>query len=243
MAYELYYWPGIQGRGEFVRLALEQAGADYIDVARSERPGLGMTALMQGLSARHTPRPPFAPPYLRDGDLVVGQTAAILLYLGPKLELAPLDEADRLWAHQIQLTLADLVVEAHNTHHPVGVGLYYEDQKPEAARAAEPFRAERIPKFFRWLESLLEAGAEGVPWMVAGRLSYVDLSAFQVVAGLRYAFPHATQAALNKAPRLAALADHVAALPRIRDYLNSERRIAFNTEGIFRQYPELDSPA
>jgi len=236
MAYELYYWPGIEGRGEFVRLALECAGADYRDVARES--GAGMGALMQGLEEGE--RPSFAPPYLRDGDVVVGQTAAILLYLGPKLDLAPRGEAGRLWLHQIQLTIADLVAEAHDTHHPIGVGLYYQDQKPEAARRAAEFRAERIPKFLGWLERILERNPADSGWLVGEAVTYGDLSAFQAVEGLRYAFPKAAGRALEETPRLAALAERVGRLPGIRAYLDSERRLPFNEQGIFRRYPELD---
>jgi glutathione S-transferase len=237
MAYELYYWPTIQGRGEFVRLALEQGGADYVDVARGED---GVKALMRGLKAGD--HPSFAPPYLKDGAAVIGQTAAILFYLGPRLGLTPEDEVGRLWTHQVQLTLCDLVQEAHDTHHPVGGELYYEDQKPEALRRAGEFREARIPKYFGWLERLLEHGS-GDGWLAGPALSYADLSAFQVVEGLRYAFPRATAAAIAKAPRLAALVERVRALPRIKVYLASDRRIAFNRDGIFRAYPELDAPA
>lgn len=236
MPYDLYYWPTIQGRGEFVRLALEQAGASYRDVARTEE---GETLLMREM--KRADRPPFAPPYLKDGDVIVGQTAAILLHLGPKLNLAPADEAGRLWTHQIQLTLADLVAEAHDSHHPVGVGLYYEDQKPEAARRAKEFRDARIPKFFDWLEGVLAKSAG--KWLVGETLTYADLSAFQVVEGLAYAFPKTTSAALEARPKLKSLAERVRALPNIAAYLASDRRIAFNEEGVFRRYPELDAPA
>jgi len=238
MTYELYYWPGIQGRGEFIRLALEQAGADYVDVARVR----SVSALTQGLKDANAQRPPFAPPFLKDGETVVAQTAAILLYLGRRLDLAPRDEAGELWTHQIQLTLSDIVNEAHDTHHPVGVGLYYEDQKVEALRRAQEFRRERMPKYFRWLERVLgDSPAEG--WLVGDAVTYADLSAFQVVEGLRYAFPNAAAAALDAAPKLAGLAARVRALPNIAAYLASERRIAFNRDGIFRYYPELDEPA
>lgn len=236
MAYELFYWPSIQGRGEFVRLALEEAGAPYVDVARGPGGMAAMARLMDGDLAR----PPFAPPFLRDGDLVVGQTAAILLYLGPRLGLAPDDEAGRLWLHQIQLTIADLVAEAHDTHHPVGADLYYEDQKPEAARRAEGFRAERIPTFLDWLEQILARNPAGPGHLVGGALSYADLSLFQVVEGLRYAFPLAAERALSRAPHVAALHESVARRPRIKAYLASERRLPFSEEGIFRRYPELD---
>lgn len=241
MAYELYYWPTIQGRGEFVRLALEQAGADYADIGRDgER---GMRALLEGLEDEALAHPPFAPPYLKDGDLVVAQTAAILLYLGPRLGLAPDDAAGRLWTHQIQLTLADLVAEAHDTHHPVAVGLYYDDQKPEAARRAEGFRRERIPKFLGWLEAILARNPAASGWLAGDQVTYADLSAFQVVEGLRYAFPRAAAAALETTPKLTGLAERVRALPNIAAYLASPRRIPFNEQGIFRRYPELDEPS
>jgi glutathione S-transferase len=241
MAYELYYWPDIQGRGEFVRLALEQAGADYVDVARGHGAGQGVRALMQGLRTAQV-HPPYAPPYLKDGEVVVGQTAAILLYLGRRLGLAPRDEVGELWTHQIQLTLADLVVEAHDTHHPIASGLYYEDQKAEASRRSEDFRRERTPKFVGWLERILENNPAGKGWLVGGEVTYADLSAFQMVEGLRYAFPRATAKALKATPRLADLAERVGGLPSIAAYLASERRIPFNESGIFRHYPELDEP-
>lgn len=237
MAYELYYWPNIQGRGEFVRLALEQAGAAYVDVAREAN---GIEALLALLDDPKQSRPPFAPPIVRDGDLLIAQTAAILLHLGPRLGLAPQDEAGRLWAHEIQLTVADLVAEAHDSHHPVGVELYYEDQKPEAARRAAGFRQQRIPKFLGWLEQILARNPAEGGWLVGGAVTYVDLSAFQIVEGLTYALPNATRRALAQAPRLAALAEQVRALPNIAAYLASPRRIPFNEEGIFRRYPELD---
>lgn len=239
MTYELFYWPQIQGRGEFVRLALEQAGAPYVDVAREEGPGRGVPVLMALLETSDRHRP-FAPPILRDGEVLVAQTAAILFYLGPRLGLAPSDEAGRLWAHQVQLTLADLVAEAHDLHHPIGPGLYYEDQKPEAERRADGFREERIPKYLGWLESLLARSDSG--WLAGSALSYADLSAFQVVEGLSYALPHAAAKALGETPRLQALARRVRALPHIAAYLESPRRIPFNESGIFRRYPELDVP-
>ena len=233
MAYELFYWPEIQGRGEFVRLALEQARAPYLDVARAQ----GMEPLLALLkdAGRH---PPFAPPILRDGETLIAQTAAILFYLGPRLDLAPPDEAGRLWTHQIQLTLADLVGEAHDSHHPVDPSLYYEDQKAEAARRAEGFRRARIPKYLGWLERILARSDSG--WLAGAALTYADLSAFQAVEGLGYAFPKATARALAGAPRLKALAGRVRELPQIAAYLASERRIPFNESGIFRRYPELD---
>lgn len=238
MPYELYYWPEIQGRGEFVRLALEQAGADYVDVARSE--GDDLPGLMHFLQDKAVAEPPFAPPYLKAGDLLIGQTANILLFLGDRHGLAPTDEAGRLWTHQLQLTIADFVVEVHDTHHPIGSGLYYEDQKPEAKRRAADFLAHRLPKFLGYFEQVLARNPAGDVQMVGDSVTTADLSTFQVIAGLRYAFPKAMARAERKHPLLVALHDRVAALPRIKAYLDSPRRIPFNPMGIFRHYPELD---
>lgn len=241
MAYELHYWPTIQGRGEFVRLALEAAGADYVDVARER---CGVRKMQSIMGGKGVERPPFACPFLVDGKRVVGQTALILHYLGPKLGLVGRSEADRLWTHEIQLSVTDFVVEAHDVHHPVGTALYYEEQKPESLRRAETFRTERMPKYLRWFETLLERNpknAKGkMPHLVGGKLSYADLSMFQLVEGLRYAFPKASAKALKKTPLLVAVHDGVARQRNVAAYLASERRIPFNTQGIFRHYPELD---
>jgi len=239
MPYELHYWPMIQGRGEFVRLALEDAGAPYIDVARQDDEAGGIEPMLDRLTDPANPRPPLAPPFLRDGDVVVGQTAAILLYLGPRLGLVGTSEADRIWTHQLQLTIADAVDEAHDTHHPLGVGLYYADQKPEARRRAEGFRAERIPKYLGYFERVLSAN--GGERLVGTDLSYADLSLFQLVDGLRYAFPTASAAALRDTPRVAGLHQAVARRPRLAAYLASPRRVPFSEDGIFRRYPELDA--
>ena len=239
MRYELYYWPGIQGRGEFVRLALEEAAADYVDVARMpERDGMGVPALMQLLADKETGRPPFAPPILKIGKQVIAQTANILLFLGPRLGLVPQAEATRVWAHQLQLTIADLVTEIHDSHHPISGGLYYHEQKPEAKRRAGDFRAERLPKFLGYFEDVL--GRNGGQYMVGKKLSYVDLSMFQVIAGLGYAFPRAMARLRPGWPLLMALHQRVMARPRMAAYLASDRRLPFSTEGIFRHYPELD---
>ena len=236
MTYELYYWPGIQGRGEFVRLALEEAGAPYVDVARER----GTGELMRLWDGEAIATPSFAPPFLRDGKVVVGQTANILLYLGERLGLAPKAEAAKLWTHQIQLTIVDLVTEAHDTHHPLGGAFYYEEQKPESLRRAKLFRDERMPRFLAWFEAILARNPKGEKHLVGARLSYADLSLFQAVAGLRYAFPKAMAKRLAEAPKVAALSERIAARPRIAAYLASDRRIAFNEDGIFRHYPELD---
>jgi glutathione S-transferase len=235
MAYELYYWPTIQGRGEFVRLALEEAGAEYVDVARQKK---GEAAMMALLEVPGTPA--FAPPFLKSGDLLIGQTAAILHYLGARHGLAPRAEAGRLWVHQLQLTIADLVNEVHDTHHPVGATLYYEDQKKEAKRRAADFTTHRIPKFFDYFERILREPQRRGGYLAASRLSYADLSMFQVIEGLRYAFPKSMKRLEPDYPGLIELHDRVAARPNIAAYLASKRRIAFNEDGIFRHYPELD---
>jgi glutathione S-transferase len=236
--YELFYWPGIQGRGEFVRLAFEDAGVAYDDVGRGRG---GVAAIERLLEESGRWLAPLGPPALRHGKVVVAQTAAILQYLGPRLGLVPRDEASRLRAHQIQLTLADLVAEVHETHHPIAVSLYYEDQKREAARRTGYFVRERIPMFLGYADRALDSNPRGRGrWLVGARASYVDLSLFQVIAGLRYAFPRAMRRHERKLPRLAALHDAVAARPRVAAYLASDRRIPFNEQGIFRHYPELD---
>jgi glutathione S-transferase len=245
MVYQLHYWPEIQGRGEFVRLALEAAGAPYVDVARGDKKaGQGVPALMHYLEDPSVARPPFACPLLVDGKRVIGQTAAILLYLGPRLGLVGRSEADQLWTHQIQLTIADVVTEVHDTHHPIASGLYYEQQKAAARERAEDFRKQRLPKFLAWFEAVLERNPKNAgraaPHLVGARLSYADLSLFQLVEGMSYAFPKAARRALKKAPRVLALHAGVARHKRVAAYLASERRIAFNEMGIFRRYPELD---
>jgi glutathione S-transferase len=238
MRYELYYWPSIQGRGEFVRLALEDAGAEYVDVARL--PKRGMPALIRFLESRSVERPPFAPPFLKAGSVVIAQTANILLFLSPRIGLAPKNEASRLWAHQLQLTIADWVGEAHDTHHPISGGLYYDEQRREAKRRAADFRAERLPKFLDYFERVLKRDRKGTGYLVGKAISYVDLSLFQMMAGLRYAFPRAMARLERKRSQLVSLHDRVSARPRIAAYLTSERRLPFNQQGIFRHYPELD---
>lgn len=240
MAYELHYWPTIQGRGEFVRLALEAAGADYVDVARGRGKGQGVTASLRRMAAKDLVQPPFAPPFLVHGARTIGQTAAILLYLGPRLGLVGKSEAARIWTHQLQLTVADVVAEVHETHHPIATSLYYEEQKKEAVQRAKAFREQRIPKFLDWFNTVLARNPAGCRWLVGARLGYADLSLFQLVDGLLYAFPKATQRALETRPLVAALHLRVAGHRRVAPYLASERRIAFNEDGIFRRYPELD---
>ena len=240
MRYELFYWPSIQGRGEFVRLALEAAGAEYTDVARERGRDKGVAALQRLMRSRKLSRPPFAPPFLRAGRLVIAQTANILQFLGPRLGLAPDSESGRIWVHQLQLTVEDLVVDVHDTHHPVAMTLYYEEQSAEAKRRAHHFTRERAPELLEYFEQVLQANGGDRGYSIGRRLSYLDLSLFQVVAGLRYAFPRMMNVLEPSLPGLAALHDRVAARPAIAAYLASERRLPFNQDGIFRHYPELD---
>lgn len=234
MRYELYYWAGIQGRGEYVRLALEDAGADYIDVARER----GDNALMPFLRGKQEGALPFAPPFLKAGRLLIAQTATILAYLGPHLGLVPGGQAAEIYAQQLQLTISDFVVEIHDTHHPIAASLYYQKQRAAALKRAQIFRDERLPRFLDYFERVIDRGNGRT---ALSRHSYVDLSLFQLVSGLDYAFPNAMRKLQKRTPRLRALAERIAARPNIAAYLASSRRIPFNEEGIFRRYPELDS--
>jgi len=236
--YELFYWPGTPGRGEFVRLAFEDAGVAYVDVVAQSPGGMAqMTKLM-----RSPPRgllEPFAPPFLRHGSILVAQTANILFYVAPRIRLVPKDEASRLRAHQLQLTVTDYVAEIHDTHHPIDVSKHYEEQKREAKLRARAFVRDRIPKFFGYFERVLERG-DG-RHMIGRSASYVDLSMFQLVEGTTHAFPRAMKRVARRIPRLLALRDRVAARPGVAAYLTSGRRLPFNEWGIFRRYPELDA--
>ena len=237
MRYELYYWSSIQGRGEFVRLALEAAAAPYIDVARTPHGEARLMALLDSNTSAH---PPFAPPFLKAGNRLIGQTANILLFLGARHGLAPKSDAGRLWTHQLQLTIADLVVEVHDTHHPIAASFYYEEQRRESRRRAADFVAHRLPKYLAYFDAVLGRNPRGPTHLVGGRLTYADLSLFQVVAGLHYAFPRAMQRQARRYKHVMALYARVATRKRIAAYLASGRRLPFNQEGIFRHYPELD---
>lgn len=233
MRYELYYWTGIQGRGEYIRLALEDAGADYRDMARIH----GDKVMLPFLRGEQPGLRPFAPPFLKAGRLLLAQTAAILMYLGPRHGLVGASESARWQAHQLQLTIADFVVEIHDTHHPIAASLYYEDQRAAARQRAKDFRQNRLPKFLGYFESLI---AQQRGPHILGRHSYVDLSLFQLMSGLDYAFPNAMRR--QRVPRLRAVQRRVAERPRIAEYLDSERRVPFNESGIFRHYIALDDP-
>ena len=237
MRYTLYYWPSVQGRGEFIRLALEEADANYVDVAR--RGKAGVASMMKLMADRRLAPPPYAPPFLRAGNTVVAQSANVLLFLGPRLRLAPPDEAGRLWAHQLQLTISDLVDEIHDTHHPVSSWLYFEEQRPAARRRTKDFWRYRVPKYLGYFERVLKANGGRV--IIGRRLSYVDLSLFQIIEGLRYAFPKRMKRFERKIPGLVALHDRVAKRPRIAAYLASPRRIPFSQWCIYRYFKELDA--
>jgi glutathione S-transferase len=234
MRYQLYYWPEIQGRGEFVRLALEDAGAGYDDVARAPGGMQQMLTIMRG----HDKRPPYAPPFLKAGRLTIAQVANILFWLGPRLKLSPADEAGALWLHQLQLTVTDFVKEIHDTHHPLGSSLYYEDAKPEAKRYTQNFLKERAPKYLGYFQTALVRS--GGPWLLGRKFTYGDLSVFQLIEGLRYAFPRGMKRLERKLPGLLGVHDRVAERKNVAAYLASGRRIPFNESGIFRRYDQLD---
>jgi glutathione S-transferase len=243
--YELYYWPFIQGRGEFVRLVLEDSGAEYVDVARlpeDQGGGLGPIVEIMQDHLRHHPAP-FAPPILKAGDLVLAQTAVICRFIAEETGLAPATAADRLRADQLMLTVADAVVETHDVHHPISGGLYYEDQKDEAARRAPTFISERLPKYLGYFESVISANSAGKRRCLLGSdATYVDLAVFQLAKGIEYAFPNSFARVAAGTPRLSELVARVDERTRLREYLESDRRIPFNEWGIFRHYPELDGP-
>lgn len=241
MRYELYYWPTIQGRGEFVRLALEQAGAEYIDVTREQGKGMGLKAMLNLMNGVGLERPPFAPPFVRAGKQVIAQTANILDFLAPQLGLVPAAESTRRWVHQLQLTVEDLIVDIHDTHHPVASSLYYQEQIAESKRRAKFFCQERAPELLSYFERVWQRSPGERGYLVGRSLSYIDLSLFQVIDGLRYAFPKMMKRLSRKIPGLLILHETVSNKPNIRRYLSSERRLAFNQDGIFRHYPELDS--
>lgn len=233
MAYELWYWTGIPGRGEFVRLALEAGGLAYRDCARD--PAVGDEGLMKDMKSAKRAQLPFAPPYLVADDITVAQTANILLFLGQQHKLSPPDIGGKLWVNQLQLTIADMVAEAHDVHHPIDASLYYEDQKPEAARRADSFRQARMPKYLGYFEQVLK----GDDWLAGERWTYADLSLYLLVNGLHHAFPRRMASLAAAHPKVMGLHARVAALPELQDYFASDRCLPFG-EGIFRHYPELD---
>lgn len=234
--YTLIYWPFLPGRGEYVRLCLEEAGATYVDLARlPEADGGGVGAVRPHLYGGAAGAPGFAPPYLIHEGRKLGQMSAICAYVAQRHGLVPDDAWARARALQLTLSLSDVATEVHDVHHPVSSSLYYEDQKDEAVRAAAAFRDQRLPKWLGYFEACLADGEH-----LLGAFSYPDLCLFQTVEGLRYAFPRASERVLADTPRVRSLCQRVAERPRIAAYLTSGRRPAFNQDGIFRAYPELD---
>lgn len=241
MPYKFYYWPMIQGRGEVVRLALEEAGVDYIDVARNNSTKKDdKNHMLNILQDPNLESPPFAPPFLVDGDIIIAQSAAILQYLAPKIGLIGNDQYEKMFAHQLQLTVSDLLTEVHDTHHPIASTLYYEDQTNEAKRRSANFIKVRMPKYLNYFEQILANNQSKSGWLIGNNLSYPDLSIFQIIEGLRYSFPKAFAKIENNYTKIIALAKAVSVRPNISAYLRSKRRIEFNTMGVFRHYPELD---
>lgn len=234
MSYDLWYWTGIQGRGEFVRLVLEGAGIRYQDRAREE----GDEALLKDMDARQG-FAPFAPPYLVDGDFAIAQVAHILAWLTDKHLLGSGDPNTDLQLIQLQLTVTDVIAEVLNVHHPVAADKYYHEQKDEAVRAAASFRNARMPKYFGYFEAAL--GVNEGPFALGDKWSHVDTSLFQLVEGLTYMFPRRMAALKPRYPRLHVLRDAVARIDKIAAYLASDRRLPFSEEGLFRHYPELDA--
>ncbi len=232
MTYELIYWPHIQGRGEFVRLALEALDLEYVDVARE---GPGGPARVVAFLREHPGV--FASPVLRDGEIIVAQTANILAWLGSQYDAWPEEEQAQLEAMQRLMTVMDLVAEAHDTHHPLDLGAHYEEQKDAAKVRARAFRTNRLGRFLSHFERTL-----GRSYAVGDAFTVVDLALTQVLDGLEYAFPRAFARATRPTPGLLGLRDRVKSRPRVTEYLASPRRIPFNEKGIFRRYPELDDP-
>ncbi|GAA6016890.1 hypothetical protein JCM11491_006903 [Sporobolomyces phaffii] len=257
--FELIYHAAIPGRGEFIRLFFEATATPYKDSALIQ----GQSAILPYLNGSfpgHDANPlPFAPPILRHGDVVISQTSNILLYLATHLEspidLSPssssLDTAPATATVQdtsiyhvqsLALTILDLNNETHDTHHPVSVSSYYEDQKEPALLKARDFRQNRVPKFFKYFEALLEREAERGGWLVRGGVpSYADLCLFQVVDGLKFAFPNLLSKLLPLHPRIRDHHERVKSAKRIKEYLDSDRRQEYSM-GVFRYYEELDEP-
>jgi glutathione S-transferase len=229
---ELWYWPNIPGRGEFVRLFMEAGEIEYEDVAREK----GVEALVEDMASREGIRP-FAPPYIVDDDLCIGQTAHILAYLSDKHGLGAGELDLDLQMIQLQLDISDMVEEVHSTHHPIAGSLYYQDQMEAAYENARAFREERIPKYLDHFEAALEG--QGGPFVLGDQWNHVDTSLFQLMEGLDYAFPKRMREL--DYPRLELCRQAVTEIDGIEAYLASDRRMEFNQDGIFRHYPELDS--
>ncbi|KEY69018.1 hypothetical protein S7711_03320 [Stachybotrys chartarum IBT 7711] len=244
-SYELIYWPSAPGRGEPVRLLFEEAGVPYADTAKDA--GRAVETIQGLMAAEHlgddSNPPVFAPPLLRHGDLLINQLPNILLYLAPKLGLAPAAGPAVYHLNAIVLTLLDgFVNELHETHHPIATSQYYDDQKPEAKKRSKSYREERLPRFLGYAQRLLDAKTSGDgPWLYGGSLTYADLVLFQGIHGTKYAFPKTVEK-LQKSGKydgVFALFDAVQERPNIKAYMASDRRVDYS-QGIWRYYPELE---
>lgn len=231
--YALYYWPVLPGRGEIIRMLLEDAGAAYRDVGREEGFGVIVSARKGELGGAR----PFAPPILQHGELVLSQSSVIARYIAERHGLAPSDHRGRFLAEQHFLGWSDVMVEVHDTHHPIALGLHYEDQRDAAKERTRHFLADRLGTWLQHFEHIVTQGG-GVH--VGETITYPDFMARFVLRGIEYAFPRAFSEHRERIPSLLALRDRVEARPQLAAYLASDRAMAFNEHGIFRHYPELE---
>ncbi|SMY24333.1 unnamed protein product [Zymoseptoria tritici ST99CH_1A5] len=248
--YEILYHPGIPGRGEFIRLAFEVTGTPYTDIANSQKDGYATvqkTCMNTTSTASEGSNPPmFAPPALRipgagkNGEaLVIAQTSNILLYLSEKLSLLPEgDENGKYFVNQLVLTALDLNNEIHDTHHPIGPSLYYEDQKDASLLKAKDVRENRIPKFLSYFERVLKGNGDG-KYLVGERVTTADVTVWQVLDGLQFAFPKEMAVRRKEFEALFKWYEGFKEEKGLKAYLGSERRLPYS-QGVFRYYPELD---
>lgn len=250
--YELLYHPSIPGRGEFIRLCFEATGVAYTDIANEKPNGYDEVQNICKPNNNDTTNPPiFAPPALRvpgagpnGSPLLISQTPNILMYLAERLGLAPEDEAGTYHVYQLAFTALDLNNEVHDTHHPLAVEKYYEEQKDAALEKARDVREKRLPKFLAYFEACLgfnkeKGGGEG-RFLVGSRLTFADLVVWQVIDGLRFAFPKEMEARAGEYPDLLkGFYEGIKQEGGLKEYLKSERRLPYS-QGIFRYYPELD---
>ncbi|KAG5926470.1 hypothetical protein E4U53_003074 [Claviceps sorghi] len=243
--YELIYWPGVPGRGEFIRLLFEEAGVPYQDTAKKESEAVSRVMALTDADNKGDKSnvPAMACPALKHGHVTLSQTPNILLYLAPKLGLAPAAGDAMYQLNQLVLTILDFLSnEVHDTHHPIGTSATYEDQKPEAAKRAESFKTERLPKFLAYAQRVLDGEASGEgPWLHGGKLTYADLVLFQGIHGTEFAFPNTMKKMRDsgKYDGVFNLFKAVGERPNIKEYLASDRRASYS-HGIWRHYPELD---
>lgn len=237
MSYQLWYWPDIPGRGEFIRLPMEAAGIAYSEPARTAADGLAaVAAYLETLDQQ----PAFAVPLLDTGSEQIAQTPNILAFLGEEHGIGPAGAAQRRYLNQLQIDMADFAEEMHSTHHPVSAYLYYEDQKAEAARVAEAFRTDRVGKYLAHFERA--ARTSDGDWLVGDEWSCGDTSMAQLLDGLCYAFPRRMAILAPEFRKLQTIRRKISALAGIVSYRQSSRWQAFNQEGLLRHYPEHDAP-